>query len=268
MISRLLFLFLAFTSIQLSAKIDTLFVYSEEMNKDVPNLVVLPDGTDNLSDDLPIVYLLHGAGGDFDNWYRRCPEIQDLSNEYNCIVVCPDGGKTSWYIDSPIDPQMKYESYVIDHLIPKVDSIYPTLKSPSYRAIKVLSMGGNGALFLAIRHPDLFGYAGSMSGGVDLRPFKSHWGLPDILGNATEQPLHWEEHSVVAIVEEIQTDQKFIIDCGLDDFFLDVNRDLHRIMSEQRISLQYSERQGTHNWEYWRVSVLEHFLFFSSHFKK
>jgi S-formylglutathione hydrolase FrmB len=73
---------------------------------------------------------------------------------------------------------------------------------------------------------------------------------------------------VVAIVKEIQTDQKFIIDCGLDDFFLDVNRDLHRIMTEQGISHEYSERQGTHNWEYWRVSVLEHFLFFSSHFKK
>jgi S-formylglutathione hydrolase FrmB len=268
MISRLLFLFLAFTSIQLSAKIDTLYVYSVEMNKDLPNLVILPEGTDNLSDDLPIVYLLHGAGGNFDNWYRRFPEIQNLSNEYNCIVVCPDGGKTSWYIDSPIDQKMKYESYIINHLIPEVDSIYPTLNSPSFRAITGLSMGGHGALFLAIRHPETFSFAGSMSGGVDLRPFENNWGLTDLLGNASEFPNHWEEHSVVAIIEEIKTDQKFIIDCGLDDFFLDVNRDLHRVMNEQGISHEYSERSGAHNWEYWRVSVIEHFLFFSSHFEK
>ena len=268
MFYRFLFFYLAFTSMPLSAKIDTLFVYSDEMSKNIPNLIILPQGIDNLSEKLPMIYLLHGAGGDFDNWYRRVPKLQNLANEFNCIVVCPDGGKTSWYLDSPIDPEMRYESYITHLLIPEVDRIYPTLNAPNTRAITGLSMGGHGALYLALRHPELFSFAGSMSGGVDLRPFDNNWGLPDILGNAKAFPHHWEAHSVVVLAENIQTDQEFIIDCGLDDFFLDVNRSLNSVMDDKGISHEYSERPGIHDWKYWRVSVAEHFLFFSTHFKK
>ena len=266
MLYRFLFLSIACTSIQISAKIDTLFVYSEEMNKEIPNLIILPEGIENTSENLPIIYLLHGAGGDFDNWFRRVPELQTLVDQFNCIVVCPDGGKTSWYLDSPINPEIRYESYIINHLITKVDSIYPTLNSPFSRAITGLSMGGHGALYLAMRHPELFRYAGSMSGGVDIRPFQNNWGLPDILGNATEFPHHWEDHSVLVLTEKVQTDQKFIIDCGLDDFFLDVNRSLNKLMNSKGISHEYSERPGEHDWKYWRASIVEHFHFFSSHF--
>ena len=87
------------------------------------------------------------------------------------IIVCPDGGFGSWYWDSPVDAGSQYETYVSNELVTWIDSKYKTIKTRKGRAITGLSMGGQGALYLAFRHQDIFGAAGSMSGGVDIRPF-------------------------------------------------------------------------------------------------
>ncbi|PCJ81198.1 MAG: XynC protein [Bacteroidetes bacterium] len=252
------------STLNINAGIDTLYVNSVCMNKEIPNLIILPDSFNTTSDQTSIIYLLHGAGGDFGNWMRRFPELQDLSNELNQIIVCPDGSKTSWYIDSPEDPNSQYESYIINDLVPTIDSMYTS----SQIAITGLSMGGHGALFLALRHPEIFDLAGSMSGGVDLRPFEDNWNLTSILGTSNEFPERWKSLSVVGIVENMSKPsmQKFIFDCGIDDFFLEVNRSLDLIMTEKGIDHIYSERPGTHDWNYWRVSIIEHLLFFNNEF--
>ena len=258
-------IFIAFSTFNIYAGIDTLNVHSACMDKNIPNLIISPDNFNSHLAQTSVIYLLHGAGGDFGNWMRRFPELQDLSNELGLVIVCPDADKTSWYIDSPEDPSSLYESYIIDELLPTIDSIYPSNR----RAITGLSMGGHGALFLALRHPEVFDYAGSMSGGVDLRPFDNNWGLPRILGTYKDFPDRWKELSVVGIVEnmDVPTTQRFIFDCGSNDFFLEVNRDLHKVMTEKGIVHEYTERPGTHDWNYWRVSVVEHLEFFKDEFE-
>ena len=74
----------------------------------------------------------------------------------------------SWYWNSPVDPKSQYETFISDELIKAIDSKYKTIKNRTGRAITGLSMGGHGALYLAIKHQDVFGAAGSMSGGVDI----------------------------------------------------------------------------------------------------
>ena len=64
--------------------------------------------------------------------------------------------KTSWYLDSPIDSTMKYESYIIDELVPTVDRVYRTQPHINNRAITGLSMGGHGAMYLSLRNPEVF----------------------------------------------------------------------------------------------------------------
>lgn len=261
---RILFICFMTLNIQLYAKVDTLEVKSLAINSSVPNLIVLPNTP--YAEPLPVIYLLHGAGGDFSNWIQRAPFIEDLAEELGVIIVCPDGGKQGWYLDSPVLPESQYETFIVSELIPTVDSLYHTLASSTYRAITGLSMGGHGALYLALRHPELFSSAGSMSGGVDLRPFPENWGLPKLLGSIDEFPEHWAEHSVVEIAGSVSTSASFMFDCGLSDFFLEVNRDLHRVMNERGIHHSYLEREGTHNWAYWRVSVVEHLRFFTARF--
>jgi len=269
MLYRIILIFFLSLSISAEAKVDTLRVKSLAMNGNVSNLIILPNSPQ--SGPLPVIYLLHGAGGDFGNWMRRAPFIEDLAEELGVIIVCPDGYKQSWYLNSPELSESQYETYFIEELLPTIDSLYDTKPSSDYRAITGLSMGGHGALYLALRHPELFNCAGSMSGGVDLRPFPNNWGLPVLLGDIKDYPSRWSEHSVVEIAAEEATASssvRFIIDCGLNDFFLDVNRELDRVMTLNGIQHVYSEREGAHNWQYWRVSVVDHFRFFAERFAK
>ena len=102
------------------------------------------------------------------------PELGKIADEKGIIFVCPDG-KNSWYWDSPKNPSYRYETFISNELINYIDANYPTVASRDKRAITGLSMGGHGALYNAIRHKDVFGAAGSTSGGVDIRTFSNQW---------------------------------------------------------------------------------------------
>ena len=95
-----------------ASKIDTLVVHSTTMNKDIKNVVITPDSYKKNGPDLPVVYLLHGAGGDHKAWLGKAPKIEAYADLYNVIIVCPDGHKTSWYFDSPKESNMQYETYI------------------------------------------------------------------------------------------------------------------------------------------------------------
>jgi S-formylglutathione hydrolase FrmB len=87
------------------------------MKKSIPNLVIKPKNYNQNGNSYPSLYLLHGAGGYFSNWMFRVPEIEQYANDYNIIIVCPDGNKTSWYFDSPIDSSSQYETYIAKELV-------------------------------------------------------------------------------------------------------------------------------------------------------
>ena len=164
----------------LFSKVDTLIVYSKVMDKSSQislSLLKIISKQKNSS----VLYLLHGAGGYFSNWMFRVPEIEKYASDYDIIIVCPDGNKTSWYFDSPVDSSSQYETYISKELISEVDKKYNTNASKNGRAITGLSMGGHGALYIAFKHQDIFGATGSMSGGVDIIPFASKWNIHEVL---------------------------------------------------------------------------------------
>ena len=175
--------------------VDTVETFSPSMKKNIKAVVVLPDDYKN-GKDYPVVYLLHGAGGNYSNWITLAPQLKQAVDLYHLIIVCPDG-RNSWYFDSPMDNSYKYETYVSDELVKWTDAHYKTIKDRSGRAITGLSMGGHGGLYLAFKHQDVFGAAGSMSGGVDIRPFPKNWNLADRLGSYAEHPENWEKNTVI-----------------------------------------------------------------------
>jgi S-formylglutathione hydrolase FrmB len=130
-------------------------------------------------------------------------------------------------------------------------------------------MGGHGALFLAFRHQDVFGAAGSMSGGVDLRPFPNNWDIRDRIGLQREHPDRWESHSVVNLLYLLDKPTfRILIDCGTGDFFYEINRNLHEKMLERNIPHDFIERPGVHNWDYWQNAVKYQILFFHLFFNQ
>jgi S-formylglutathione hydrolase FrmB len=249
------------------ANVDTVWVMSKAMNKTLPNLVVTPANYDPDGDRLPVLYLLHGAGGNFKQWLNIEPALQQYSDQYNFILVCSDGGNTSWYFDSPVDMSIRYETYVAKELVGFVDGRYRTLAEKRGRAIMGLSMGGHGALYLALRNPGIWGAAGSTSGGLDIRPFPNNWDLAKRLGSYATHPENWEKNTVINMVELLKgSTLKVILDCGTGDFFLEVNRNFRKKLLEQGIPHVYIEMPGGHNAAYWHASLRYHLVFFKSFF--
>lgn len=250
-----------------AAKVDTLQVFSAAMNKNIKTCVIIPDSYKKSNKKFPVVYLLHGYSGNYATWVKSFKEVTEQVDKYGFIVIGVDGNYSSWYFDSPIDSTFKYETYIIDELVPFIDRKYKTIASRVGRAISGLSMGGHGALYLSFKHQDVFGAVGSMSGGVDFRPFSEKWDIKKRLGSIAEFPENWEKNTVVNMLGLVENNNlNLIIDCGVDDFFIDVNRELHKKMLVLKIKHDYIERPGKHNIEYWENSLKFQLLFFYNFF--
>lgn len=249
-----------------AARIDTVAVHSASMQRDLPALVVVPDGAADGSP-RPVLYLLHGYGGDHRTW-QAITDLRPLSETYSMIIVCPSG-ENSWYWDSPQHPDMKFETFVAEELPGWIDARYPTVARREARAIAGLSMGGHGALWLSIRHPETFGAAGSMSGGVDIRPFPEGWQIKRLLGELGEAPEIWDAHTVITQVDKLHDgDLALIFDCGYDDFFFEVNTALHEKLRALGIGHDFVIRPGGHNGAYWGNALPYQMLFFQRYFRQ
>ncbi len=130
-------------------------------------------------------------------------------------------------------------------------------------------MGGHGALYLAFKHQNVFGVAGSMSGGVDIRPFPNNWDLSKRLGSYAQHPERWEQNSVINMLHLLTPNSlSLIVDCGTDDFFFNVNEDLHKKLLDRNIPHDYIVRPGAHNWGYWANAIKYQLLFMKDCFQK
>ena len=169
----------------------------------------------------------------------------------------------------PIDSAFRYETYISKELVQWIDSKYKTIKKRQGRGITGLSMGGHGALFLALKHQDIFGAAGSMSGGVDIRPFPTNWDMAKRLGSYAQQPERWEKNTVINMLYLLSGNSlALIIDCGTEDFFFRVNEALHAELLLRNIPHDYITRPGGHNWPYWNNAIRYQLLFMNDFFRK
>lgn len=245
-----------------AARVDTIMVESPSMNKKIETLVIVPDMAIDHKQSCPVVYLLHGYSGNAYSWMKIKPNLPNIADEKGLIFVCPNA-QNSWYWDSPKNSDFRYETFVSSELITYIDRTYSTIPNKKGRAITGLSMGGHGALFIGMRHSDLFAAIGSTSGGVDIRPFPLNWEMAKQLGEYAANRKVWDEHTVVNQLDRITNgDVAIIVDCGEDDFFLNVNKDLHHRLVGRKIDHDFILRPGTHNAAYWSNSIDYQILFF------
>lgn len=260
-----------------AASVDSLAIPSAIMNKTYKAAVVLPATYSKNKNVYPVLYLLHGGGGHFSDWLKLTPDkmlVKNLADQYNIIIVMPEGETFGWYLDSPFDVTSKFETYITKEVIQKIDNTYRTVRSNKGRVITGLSMGGHGAMYLSSRHPDLFGAAGTMSGAMDMnytkfkinedfaKSIKDRFQI--LLGTSDTSSEVFVKNSIVNMAETIKKNGlPVIIDCGVDDFLIDVNRELHNRLVYNNTPHDYTERPGAHTWEYWQNALPYHLLFFS-----
>lgn len=263
----LLSFFLTFGA-SFAAIVDTVDIRSAAMNK-VRKCVVIVPGTDRRPKTLfPRVYLLHGHGGDYGKWVNRVPQLKEYADAYQVLIVCPDGELSSWYFDSPVDSAFRYETYVAQEVPAFIEARYPAIKNRKARAVTGYSMGGHGGLFLAFRHPGFFGACGSMSGALAIEYITGpRYEMAKRLGDTANRRYY--NYSIFKQMETYPKDSLAIVmDCGTEDFVLEMSRLAHKKMLDLKIPHDYTERPGGHDWNYWRTAVQYQLLFFRKYFDR
>lgn len=251
-----------------NAAVDTIFIHSQSMNRDIKTVVIKPSSYKK-KNQYPVVYLLHGAGGNSTNWITRVPQLQEMADEQELLIVCPDGSVNSWYFDSPVDSTYKFETHVGIEIPDYIDANYSTIPDRKHRAIAGLSMGGHGAMFIAFRHAATFGACGSMSGALDVSLIKRGYDINKRLGDTISNLKYYNEWSVLKVMENYPKDSlAIIVDCGLQDFIYGMSKAAHEKMVQLKIPHDYIERPGKHDWPYWRNAVRYQLVFFKEFFKR
>jgi putative tributyrin esterase len=215
----------------------------------------------------PVVYLLHGLKGSANDWVSERAHLADYAAQYPFIVVVPEG-HDAWYTDSATVPNEKYESYLIQELIPDVERRFRTIPSREGRAVAGLSMGGYGSLKFGLKYPDEFALAASMSGALaapswPLDATTPDWVKPSLaraygpVGTATRR-----DNDIFRIVRELPPERVarlpyFYLDCGTEDFLISNSRDFSALLIEKKIPHEFRELPGTHSWPYWDRQVQE-----------
>jgi S-formylglutathione hydrolase FrmB len=241
-------------------------VPSQSMHQAPNATVILPDSYRKGGSRFPTLYLLHGWSGSDTDWASKS-SVGELADAYGLIVVMPDGGYDKWYVDSPVSPGDKYETYIGEEVVAFVDQHFRTVAARDARAITGLSMGGFGALHIAVNHAATFGAAGSISGGVDPRPFPSNWNLAGAFGDPVRNGAYWDDQAIINNAQRFAAGGiDLAIDCGVDDFFAPTNRALHQRLLELKVPHDYTERPGGHTWAYWSNAIKYQVLYFSTKF--
>lgn len=280
----LLILLLCFPFLAIGqVKTDTIQVYSAAMKKNLKAAVTTPSTYQKGTEQYPVLYLLHGGSGAFSDWHTKVTEpglLERMAEKHEVIIVTPGVGPSSYYFDSPMMDSVRYETYIISELIPHIDKTFRTLDQKESRAITGLSMGGHGAMMLSAKHPELFIAAGSMSGvmNIDTRMWNVNnefrtlrqQGQQDMLGqNLNYDGPGFSTFTAVGLVDQMKSNGlALIIDCGVDDFLIATNRQMHQLLLDNETPHEYIERPGAHTWAYWTEALPVHLLFFDKYLKR
>lgn len=208
----------------------------------------------------PVLYLLHGATGSGKDYVEAIgKDLQEIANTKKVIIVAPSCEPYGWYLDSPLAPDNQIASFITKELIPHIDSLYPTSKK---RAVAGLSMGGHGALLLGFHHRTLFQSMASVSGVLDIREHSNSWKIKNLLGELTpENQQIWDEHAVNAVIAKkwpATSPRHILVVTGTEDtLVLSENRTAQDLFHKRGFHVEYSEAEGTHNWEFWKKHIPE-----------
>jgi putative tributyrin esterase len=229
------------------------------LGRQVTTQVILPDRG---KPPYAVFYLLHGLSDDHTIWSRRT-RIETYVANLPLIVVMPDGGR-GYYTDNEHGPA--YARALAEELPAMIERTFPAAKSRRARCVGGLSMGGYGALRLALGYPDRFCSATSHSGALlagTRPPREGDLHADEFLLVFGARPAG-SSHDLLALAARCQVRgelPRLRIDCGTEDFLLDHNRTFHERLVEMKIPHEYEEFPGAHSWDYWDLHVREAIAF-------
>jgi len=229
--------------------------FSNVIQKQTAMYVILPDAGQG---PFPVYYLLHGLSDDYTIWLRRT-RVEVYATGLPLIIVMPDGYR-GFYTNNYDGPA--YARHIGEELPAMVERVFGARPERSARFIGGLSMGGYGALRIALGYPERFCMAISHSGAVacghkPAEAFKDRLPAEFYRQVFGEQPAG-SEHDLLHLGERAKATgvlPAIYMDCGTEDFLLGDNRWFHSELERRNIAHEYREFPGEHNWDYWDERV-------------
>ena len=264
-----------------SPRIECRSVASKLLNRHVQFCVLLPPSYDSdKARRYPVLYFLHGLGQneqamvDSGGW-NLTQDMWEQTQIGEFLIVAPDGDR-SFFINS-LDGKRPYEDFFVGELMPFIESHYRTKEGRHDRGIAGISMGGYGALHLALRHPDLFGSVSANSAALIANPPQgkvdadSAEAISRALGGAFGTPFDrafWDRNSPFTLAREgpRPTGLQIYFDCGTEDDF-GFNRGaqaFHDLLVSRGIPHEFHLYPGRHDLSYFAEHLPES-LEFQSH---
>lgn len=240
--------------------------YSEALGLSTTMTVILPQNTttqigmDSRSGSHlhPTLYLLHGLSDDDSIWPRRT-SIERYVASKGIAVVMPQVHR-SFYTD--MEYGGKYWTFVSEELPALARSFFPLSDKREDNFVAGLSMGGYGAFKLALRKPEMFAAAASLSGVMDVSArFKD-----DRFGREKklifgDTPIQGTDHDLLSLLKKLdQSDRpkpKLYQCCGTEDFLYEDNQNFLKACRKTSLDLTYNEGPGGHEWKYWDDQIQE-----------
>ena len=215
---------------------------------------------------LDAVILLHGVYGSHWAWtmngsvHKTANRLIAERKMKPMVLIMPsDGlfGDGSGYLKHKDED---YENWIVDDVITVIKEQIEVVNDNSNFFISGLSMGGYGALRLGAKHPNTFR---SFSGLSSITDFPQ---LSQFLEKEDFEKLSNVALKKESVLECILNNKSHILpfhfDCGTDDILIELNRELHQSLLENKIEHSYKEHSGSHQWDYWQKHIEDSLLFF------
>ena len=237
-------------------------VQSAALGRTMKYRVLLPADYATSQRRYTVLYLLHGLGGDYKDWTTRT-NLADYSRTLPLIIVMPDG-ENSWYTNAANAPEERFEDYILTDLQADVAAKYRTINSRHGRTIAGLSMGGYGALKMALKRPGAFAVAASFSGAFSATRPELAKMIPS--EEARLRRIYGDDDSVsrrqndlysLAAAVKPGSAPYLYIDCGIADGLVTANREVVAALHKSGVAYEYHEVAGAHTWAYWDRQIRE-----------
>jgi putative tributyrin esterase len=228
--------------------------HSASIGKDIQYRVILPKPLP-AGKKFPALYLLHGGGGNFRDWSNYSDV--DKFAENGLVLVMPEG-HSSYYTNSATRSDDRYEDYITKDLISDVEQKFPVIPDRSHRAIAGVSMGGFGAIKLALVHPNLFAFAAGLSPALDVptRPFSlkrlDQWQrFRTIFGPWQSQTQRDNDPFLLAKSADPEKVPYIFLACGEEEGLLAANNQFGALLKQRGFQFEYHTVHGNHDWNQW-----------------
>jgi S-formylglutathione hydrolase FrmB len=241
-------------------------VPSKTLDQPVDYCVDLPENYDSTRARYPTLYFLHGLFENYHAWDENGGKdvLDGLLKRGRIgpfIVILPNGDNT-FYINS-YNGRVRYEDFFTQELVPYIDRTYRTIRDPRARGISGVSMGGYGALHLAMRHPDVFGSVSAQSAALIPKfphplPSTGRWGFyARVLERPFGNPLnekYFDDNNPLTLAEHPERfpDLQMYLDVGVRDRYgFEKGAELlDQILNEHEFPHTFALRPGNHGWTY------------------